>query len=159
MISYEQLPSETRVWIYQSNRPLVEEESARAKVALEDFARQWVSHNNQLHAYCDVWHQRFIVMMVDETRAGASGCSIDKSVHFLQALGAQLSVDLFDRMVFTYRDEEGIHSVTRDEFAKLYNSGKIDDQTIVFDTLVSNKAELERSLEKPLHQSWHARFV
>jgi DNA polymerase I-like protein with 3'-5' exonuclease and polymerase domains len=159
MVAYEHLPSETRVWIYPSNRPLNSNELEQAREALADFARQWVSHNHQLNAHCDVWHNRFFVMMVDETRAGASGCSIDKSVHFLQALSAQLQLDLFDRMIFSYKEGDTIHSVSRDEFVQRFRQGDIHDDTTVFDPLVTTKAELEAAFEKPLKQSWHRRFV
>ncbi len=113
-----------------------------------------------MHAAGEVLHHRFIVLAVDETRAGASGCSIDASVKFLQQLQGELKTDLFDRMQFTYRDAGGsLHTVAREEFAERYRQGKITDETPVFDTLVTRLADLQTDFEKPLAQSWHARMV
>jgi hypothetical protein len=49
-----------------------------------NFCIQWTAHGANLKAYGEVRHHRFIVMIVDETAAGASGCSIDKSIHFIR---------------------------------------------------------------------------
>ena len=106
MTAYEQLPPSTRVWVYQSNKPFADGQVPEIRKHVQEFATKWVSHNRQLHSFADVLHNRFIVLMVDESQAGASGCSIDASVHFLQALQQHYQVDLFDRMVFSYKAGE-----------------------------------------------------
>ena len=159
MNDYATLPASTRVWIYHSNRPFDDQELPMVKVKLQQFARQWVSHNRQLRAHGDILHNRFVVLMVDESQSGASGCSIDSSVNFLKSLQAEHNVDLFDRMIFSYLDGEQVKSVSRDEFSALYEAGKITDDTPVFDTLVNNKGDFEQQWIKPLSQSWHKRMV
>ena len=159
MTRYEELPDTTRVWVYQSNKPFAENDLPEVKMHLDQFAKNWVSHNNSLRSYANVLHQRFVVLMVDESQAGASGCSIDKSVNFLKALQEKYQVDLFDRMIFAYMDGQEVKTVDRETFSRLYAEGKINDTTLVFDTLVKNKAELETGLLKPLGNSWHKRMV
>lgn len=155
----ETLPDTTRVWIYPANRLFAEDEVRRLRQQLRTFAEQWVSHNRQLRAFADVWHRRFIILMVDESQAGASGCSIDASVRFLKGLQAAYDVDLFDRMIFSYLDGDEVKTVSRDEFIHLYAQGIINDDTPVFDTLVSNVKDLRNGLVKPLSSSWHKRLV
>ena len=159
MTTYQELPASTRVWIYHSNVPFQDNLIPEVKMHLQQFARNWVSHNNQLRSFGDVLYNRLIVLMVDESMAGASGCSIDKSVNFLKALQDKYQVDLFDRMIFSYKDGEELRSADRDTFAQLYASGQINDETLVLDTLVKNKGEMEAGLFKPLGQSWHKRMV
>ena len=159
MTSVELLPETTRVWIYQSNRPFSAEEQTQLRPALQRFADQWVSHNQQLHSFADLYHDRFLVLMVDESHAGASGCSIDSSVRFIKQIESALGVDLFDRMRFSYKDGAEVRTVPRDEFAKLYADGKINDDTLVFDTLVNNKKSFDESFVKRLGDSWHKRMV
>ncbi len=118
-----------------------------------------MSHNRQLKAFGDLIHRQFIVLMVDESQAGASGCSIDSSVRFIKALQAEYQLDLFDRMTFTYLEGEEVKTANRDTFSALYQAGTIDDSTLVFDTLVDNKAKFETAWIKPLGQSWHKRMV
>lgn len=157
--SYQQFPDSARVWIYQSSQPFPGEALDGLRQKIQDFAKSWVSHDRRLNAYADVWYQRFIVLMVDEGQADASGCSIDTSVRFLKALQSEYGVDLFDRMRFSYRKGEQIFTVPREVFAEKYAAGEIDDHTLVFDTMITNKGDIERSWEKTLGQSWHKRMV
>ena len=153
------LPPTTRVWIYQSNRPFSQQELPQLKSHLQQFAQSWVSHNHQLRAHADVLHDQFLVLMVDESMAGASGCSIDKSVHFMQQLEQSYHTNLFDRMTFAWKDGAEVKTASSADFADLYKSGAINDQTLVFDNLVKTKGELEEKWLKPLNESWHRRFV
>lgn len=150
---------QSRVWIYQADRPLSEADIAAINPQLQSFAEQWVSHNRQLKAAGFVLYDRFVVLMVDENAADASGCSIDKSVAFMKRLGAAYERDFFDRMRFTYRAGDGLHTVSRDEFEALLAAGRIDADTLVCDTLVNTKEGLEQHFLKRLADSWHARLV
>lgn len=155
----EILPDTTRVWIYQANQPIAEKLVPEVRQKIQDFAQSWVSHNRALRSYGDLLHNRFVVLLVDESQAGASGCSIDSSVRFLKSLQTEYSVDLFDRMVFSIKQEDEVISLDRETFANWYADGKINDDTLVFDTLVSNKKDLLANWIKPLGKSWHKRMV
>jgi len=159
MDQYDNLSPQSRVWIYQSNRPLSEEETNALNIELADFAASWTSHNQQLHSFAKVYHQHFIVLMVDETQAGASGCSIDKSVHFIQRLQQKHNLNLMDRMCFAYRAGTDIKLASAAEFNALFAAGEINKDSQVFDNLIKTKADLETEWEKKLADSWHMRFV
>lgn len=153
------LSSSSRVWIYQANPAFAEKDLSELQAILNQFAAQWVSHSRQLQAVAEVRYGRFIVLMVDESQAGASGCSIDSSVRFMKQLEQKYKVDLFDRMIFAYQQKGKVLTADRDTFAKLYQQNVIDDNTLVFDNLVNTKADLEQKWLKPLHESWHMRMV
>jgi len=159
MNTYDAMPDNSKVWIYQSNRPFTEEELIKLQPILAQFANQWVSHNRQLKSFGQVFHNQFVVLMVDETQAGASGCSIDSSVHFMKKIEDDFQVNLFDRMRFTFKDGDQIKTASRDEFSKLYAAGTINDETMVFDTLVKTKKDFQEALTKRLGESWHKRMV
>ena len=159
MTAMQDFPASTRVWVYQADRPFTPTESVQLKEIVDRFAQHWASHNRQLRAHGDLLHGRFILLMVDENQADASGCSIDKSVHFLQQVETEFGVGLFDRMTFTWMDEGEVKAADSMEFARLYQAGEINDQTLVFDNLVKTKGELDEKWLRPLAQSWHKRFV
>ena len=159
MTNYEILPDSTRVWIYQAKAPFPEGMMKQLKQHLTQFATNWISHNNQLKSHAAIYHNQFIVLMVDESQAGASGCSIDKSVHFLQQLEQHYGIELFDRLTFTYKEGEAIKTAHKTHFSELYQSGKITDDTLVFDNLITTKAAFETAWLKPLKDSWHKRMV
>lgn len=153
------LPDSARVWIYQADRPFPREAVPAVRTRVRQFVEQWVSHNRRLQAYGDVLHDRFIVLMVDERHAGASGCSIDSSVYFLKALQQDYGVDLFDRMRFSYLDGEDVETVDRETFERRFREGAITEETLVFDPLVATKGDLDRRFIKPLKDSWHLRLL
>ncbi len=153
------LPSDSRVWIYQSNRILNPSERDKIQQYLNQFTVQWTSHSQALKANAMVVHDCFLVLMVDESQAGASGCSIDKSVHFMQQIGQEFELDLFDRMSFAFQKDQKIEVVPKDTFVALYTQGIIDDNTLVFNNLVKNKKEFETQWLVPLKDSWHKNFV
>ncbi|TXF89819.1 hypothetical protein FUA23_09035 [Neolewinella aurantiaca] len=156
----DQLIPESRIWIYGSERALTDAETTTIKARLQEFVAGWVSHRRELKAAADVLHNRFLVVGVDESQAEASGCSIDGSVRFIQELGAELGIDFFNRMRFSYRDGNGnIHTVGREEFKELYKNGSLENDTIVFDPLVKELGELRQIFERPLEDSWHSRMV
>lgn len=159
MLTTDQLADSSRVWIYQSSRPFTDSELPEVRTYIKQFAEQWVSHNRALRSFAEVYHNLFIVLMVDESQAGASGCSIDSSVHFLQKLGAHYQVDLFDRMTFAYKEGATVKTAQRNTFKKLYTDRTIHDKTLVFDNLVSTKSDFEQAWVKPLSESWHKRMV
>lgn len=160
MSALNRLPGESRVWIYGAERALSEVEVITIRAELQDFVANWVSHRRELDAAADVLHDRFLVIAVDESKAEASGCSIDGSVRFLQELGARLGIDFFNRMIFSYRDDAGaIHTVPREEFKVRYKAGQLENETIVFDPLVKELGELRQIFERPLEDSWHSRMV
>ena len=113
MNNYDQLSPESRVWIYQSSTAFDEEEVATLNQQLANFSRNWVSHNRALKSFASVYHNRFIVLMVDETQAGASGCSIDKSVHFIKQIEQHYGVSLFDRMSFAFKNDDEITAICK----------------------------------------------
>ena len=158
--SLEKLAPESRVWIYGAERALTKEETKIVRNRAQEFVSSWVSHSKDLDAGADVLHNRFLVLAVDETQAEASGCSIDGSVNFVKSLGAEIGVDFFNRMRFSYRDEAGkIHTVGREEFKLLYSQGQLKNDSIVFDPLVKELGELRQIFERPLEDSWHSRMV
>lgn len=156
---FETFPASSRVWIYQSKAAFSEANVTKIRQHITAFTQRWVSHNRALQATGDVLHGRFIVLMVDESMADASGCSIDSSVHFIKGVEQEYGVDLFDRMTFTYKKNNTVHAADREQFTNLYASGEIDDDTIVFDNLVNTKADFDQRWKVRLGDSWHKRMV
>lgn len=149
---------QSRVWIYQSDKPLYDEQVKELQDQLSNFAAEWTAHNHQLKAKAEVRYNRFLILIVDESQAGASGCSIDKSVNFMKKLEQQFSISLFDRFNFAYRDGEQVLSLPRHSFEEMLKEGKINKQTIVFNNLVQNLSELQTKWEVPFKDSWHVQL-
>lgn len=155
----EQLPDSARVWIYQSDRPFTDDEVSVIRSQVNSFINEWTAHSQQLAAAGDVLFERFIVLAVDERQAGASGCSIDKSVHFIKGVESQFNVALFDRMNFAFLQDDEVAVLPSSDFTQLYASQGLHEDTLVFDNLIQTIGDMKRGWIKPLKLSWHKRFV
>ncbi len=145
-----------RIWIYQANRKLNTEEAKMLLDRMDKFTEQWTAHGKQLAAQALLRYNQFLIIRVNEALAKATGCSIDKSTDTLKQVQKELGLDFFDRMQIAYRDGDDIKTVSRSEFEKLIENGKVDENTIVFNNMVVNSQELELNWEVPLKDSWHA---
>lgn len=159
LVDFNSLPDTARVWIYQANRSFTETEIEEIEHNLEAFITQWTAHGAQLQAGFVTRYNRFIVIGLDQSHAGASGCSIDASVHFIQALEKKYGVDLLDRMNVSFKQGEYIAYKTLKDFKKMAKDKAISKNTIVFNNLVTNKIEFLEHWEIPASESWHSRFV
>ena len=153
------LPDHARIWIYQANKEIPAGYRPRIGEAIDRFANEWVSHNRELVAAGELVDGRFIVLAVDDSRVGPSGCSIDSSVRFIQSLGDTLDVDFFDRLNFAYERDGAISTAHKDDFKELYAAGAIDDKTTVYDNLVKTVGDFRMRWKIPLGNSWMKRFV
>ena len=146
----------SRIWIYQSHRILNSDEEDRIMVMLNNFTSQWLAHGHALAAHGEILHQQFIILSVDEAVAGATGCSIDKSLYLMKEIEKEFDLNLFDRFRIAYRENESIINCSREEFEEQIKSGHITDHTLVFNNLISKRKELQNGWEIPLKDSWHA---
>ena len=148
----------SRVWIYQSDRILSPEEVKQIQEKLDGFTSQWLAHGHELLALAEIRYNQFIIISVDEQQAGATGCSIDKSVNLMQQIEQDLNINLFNRFALAYRDREGIQTVNRNDFEKLLETKIITPETIVFNNLVTTRKELATNWEVAFRHSWHAQI-
>jgi hypothetical protein len=153
------MPPDARVWVYQSNKTLTGAELKAIREEGEQFIAGWSAHGAALRAAFEILHDRFVVIAVDEKQALASGCSIDKSVHFIKNLEQKFNLNFFDRMQVAYRNGSGILACSLSEFEKLAEQNQVDENTIVFNNMVSNKTAFEKEWEVPLKQSWQSRVL
>ena len=125
---------------------------------LNEFVNQWTAHKLEVTGFGTLLHNRFVMLAADETHVGVSGCSVDSSVRFIRELGQLFNVNFFDRWLVAYTKGGEVVSCTRDEFEKLLQSGGVDENTIVYNTLAQTKAELDAKWELPYKDSWLAKL-
>jgi len=158
-VEAETLSADSRVWVYQASREFSGEEINSIGELTREFLAGWTAHNNALNAGFEIRYNRFLILMVDEKSAGASGCSIDKSVHFIKSLEKKFGIDFFDRMSFAYKKDGAVETVNKIEFNKLYSKGILNSDSIVFNNLIETREQLATRWEIPLKNSWHVSYL
>jgi chemotaxis regulatin CheY-phosphate phosphatase CheZ len=158
LINFQDLPETSRVWIYQCNRSFSVSELQEISKKISRFLNSWTAHGTELNAGFEIQYKRFIVIGLDQNLQTATGCSIDASVHFIQELEQEYSVNLIDKMNVSYKQGNFVAYKPLKEFKTMAKNRAVSKKTIVFNNLVQNKAEYLHHWEVPASESWHNRF-
>ena len=97
-VNFDELPLQSRVWVFQSNRMMSPDEQSSIDDAVKHFVQKWSTHGVQMLASHILFHNCFVVIAADEQKQAASGCSIDSFTALFKAFGTQYNLSFFDRM-------------------------------------------------------------
>ncbi len=158
LVPFEEMPGNARVWIYQADRTFNENEVEIIHSVCTEFFQSWAAHGNPLKNSFKVFHDKFLVISVDESYNQASGCSIDSSVAVVRQLETQLSVSFFDRTRVSFIADGRIFDTPMTEIKDLIGKGTVQKETLTFNNLVTNIDELNEKWTVPAGESWLSRY-
>ncbi len=157
LLQIEDLPDSARTWVFGADRELDDGATDLLLREADRFLSQWHAHGAPLTTGRDWKYGRFLTVAVDQSTAGASGCSIDGLFRSLKALEPRLGSSLVTSGVVFYRGRKGaIECVNRERFTALSAEGKITPKTRVFDPTVTTVGEWRARFELDAAQSWHS---
>jgi len=157
-IPFEEIASESRVWVYQSNRPFSNDEVLNIEQNGKAFMDQWQTHGKPLKSSIKVFHHQFLVIAVDESYCQTSGCSIDSSVGFVRQIEEALKVDFFDRANIAFMSEGKVQMASLNQLKSKVGEGSITKDTLTFNNLVEDKSTFEKEWLVPSGDTWLARY-
>src|SRR4026209_1560262 len=102
-IPFSSLPADARLWIFAAERPLSPDEQDRLLGVVDEFLDQWKAHGHPLSAGRELRYGPVLLVAVDESQEGASGCSIDAMTRSLSELERQLGVEIANHGPVLYR--------------------------------------------------------
>jgi hypothetical protein len=130
-IDFDKISQNARIWVYQTNRQLTDNEALTIEKFLKPAVNQWAAHGASLLASAKILHNRFVLIALDEIQNEASGCSIDASTRWFKELGEALNVDFFDRSQAYFEGDE-IKTFSVFQAKKAVESGLVSPETIIF---------------------------
>ncbi|MEK8180710.1 ABC transporter ATPase [Flavobacterium buctense] len=157
-VPFEDLPEDSKIWIYPSNRKFSDDEMTEIDRDIKMFVENWSAHGTGLEASYLLKYNRFIIFAVNQEVQQATGCSIDSSVAFIQSLEQKYGVDLLDKMNVTFKNGEHIAHKSLLDFKRMAKEKAVTANTIVFNNLVNSIEEFNENWEVPAGESWHSRF-
>ena len=157
LVQIEDLPNNARTWVFGADRDLDKGATDLLLNEVDRFLSQWHAHGSPLTAARDWKYGRFLTISVDQSTAGASGCSIDGLFRSLKAMEPRLGASLVTSGLVFYRDKKGvIQTVDRERFTALSTEGKVSRKTQVFDPTVTTLGEWRARFELDAAHSWHS---
>ncbi len=158
-IDFSLLPDTSRVWVYQADRSFTNDERQEIERQLIPFVQNWKRHGEDLKASFQIKYNQFIILAVDESFTNVSGCSIDASVHIIKEIQKKFGIDLLNKMNVTFKDGNNVNIVSLSAFKEFAKLDKVTSNTLVFNNMITSKADLDASWEVKASDSWHAKFL
>jgi len=157
-IPFEEMPAGARIWVYQSDRKLTPEEENVVSDKLQAFCEQWNTHGSRMPTSFDIKYSKFIILSVDESQLGASGCSIDSSVKVLRNIEEKLNINLLNQGKISFMDGEEVTTTTLPEVKGYIASRKLEKDTYIFNPVVDKKQDLSEKWLITAKESWLKRY-
>lgn len=155
LVPFETLPDAARVWVFGSDAPLGDESTNVLLKSVDEYLEGWKAHGAPLTVGREWRDGRFLVVAVDQSTAGASGCSIDGLFRVLQQLERSAGANLVGGGRVFYRDNHGaVQCVGRGDVADLARGGAITEDTVVFDTSLTDLGTWRACFERAAKQCW-----
>lgn len=151
--------NQNRIWIYQLDRVLSNDEASNILDKCNVFCDGWNAHGNLLDAKAFVKYNSFVVLSVNESAAEASGCSIDSSVHFLKKIAEEYKLNLFDRLTVAFLVDDKIQFIHSSKLDEAFETGKIESDSLAFNNTILTENELESDWLIPLSSHWSHRMI
>lgn len=159
LVNFESLAPSSRIWVYQADREFLESELEIVTTKIEAFVAAWKRHGEGLKASYQIKYNQFIMLAVDEEYNGVSGCSIDSSVNLMKQFERAFDLDLTNKLNVSFKNNNNINVVSLADFQKFVKLGKINEETIVFNNMITTKEDLSNKWEVEAKESWHQKYL
>jgi hypothetical protein len=144
----------SRVWIYQADRPFTDEQIIEVDEQLLNFYSQWQSHGAPVKGWAKCLYKQFIVVLADVAHMGIGGCSTDSMVRIIKSFERQYAINLFDRLTLTFLINDKVQPLPMQQVSYALEKGFIETDSLLFNNLVDTKSALLQEWLVPLNKSW-----
>ena len=159
IVDFKNMPDDSRIWIYQSDRDLVELEKSIIDNKISLFLDSWQAHGKDLECSYSIIHKRFIIIAVNENVNPIGGCSIDYSLQLINDISDSIQVNLLNRLIVNFRIDNKISSASLNDLKSKIKDGTLSSETIIFNTAINTKGELLDNFEVNIGSSWLSKFL
>ena len=153
LVNFNTIADQSRIWIYAAEHKLTNDQENYILDHISVHLQNWEAHKVSLTAGVTILENHFIIIALDESKNGASGCSIDTLQNKIQEIEKELSISLLNRLNIFCRIEDTIKCIPTTKLAEHANK-----ETLFYDLTIQKKSELSNWL-KPIEEGWCAAII
>ena len=153
LVDFNTTADQSRIWIYAAEHKLTNDQEKHILKSISDHLQNWEAHKVPLTAGITILENHFIVVALDDSEYGASGCSIDTLQKLIQNLEKELSISLLNRLNVFCKIDDNIKCISTTKLAEHANK-----ETLFYDFTIQKKSELSNWL-KPIEDGWCANII
>ena len=158
-VRFSDLPDNSKIWIYTSNRELSDDEVNKIEGFSNKFLNSWTSHGVKVEASVLIPYNHFIIICANQKNQNLSGCSIDDSIRFVKTIEEDLDISLLNREIVIFKDGEDIKKINFKNLKSEVSNGNIGPETIVFNNLIDTKKDYINNWETSASNSWLNNYI
>lgn len=158
-VEFDRMPNDARAWIYMADRKIGASDGGVLHAILGTFTAEWAAHGVPLRASYRIADDRFLILAVDESHHGPSGCSIDSSVGALRRIREATGIDFLDRKGVAFASADEIAVIRLEELKQKYREGVWNGRTLTFNTLAKTVGEFRSAWKVPAEATWLKRYL
>lgn len=157
---FSNYPPNSKVWVFQADRFLSEDDFARISALCQTFVSQWKAHDIPVIADYKGLYQTFLVFSVSNHGEQTSGCSIDTLLHLIKRLETQFQVSFTNRFVVAYRktEEAPLELYKHTELVDKLTKG-VAPLGFIYNNSLSVLKDLQNNWLIPVEKSWLSTFL
>ena len=153
LVDFNTITDQSRIWIYAAEHKLTNDQENYILNHISVHLQNWEAHKVPLTAGLTILENHFIIIALDESKNGASGCSIDTLQNKIQEIEKELSVSLLNRLNIFCKIDDTIKCIPTTKLAE--NANK---ETLFYDLTIQKKSELANWL-KSIKEGWCSSFL
>ena len=159
IVDFKKIPNWCKLWVFPSSRKFYPQEIEGLKQRIEEFLGNWTNEGQSLDCSYQLKYDRFLIISVDNSEINLSLRAHDTLTAFILELEKFYDIVLLDKINVCYKQGEFVQYKDLKEFKKMMKSKGVSKKTVVFDNMITTKAELENDWEINIMDSWLGRFL
>ena len=154
-IDFNQLPENSRLWIYGSSRTINEEDKVKIHKIIFPFLQNWQHHGKTLSCSYTILNNHFLIVGLDETINPTGGCSMDGLKNIILKIDNNFNFNFFERLnVFLFLKNE-VKCISSKDLNQITD---VDQNSLIFNLNIEKKQDINDWLI-PIRDSWCKRFL
>jgi len=152
-IDFNQLPENSRLWVYGSSRKIHEEDKLKIHKIIVPFLQKWQHHGKSLTSSYTILNNHFLIVGLDESINPTGGCSMDGLQNII--LKIDYNFNFFERLnVFLFLENE-VKCISSKDINQI---PYVDQNSLMFNLNIEKKQDINGWLI-PIKDSWCKRFL
>ena len=150
----KEFSDQTKLWFFLAEKPFSKQQAESICQAAIHFTQEWAAHGKALSAELYVVQNQALVLLADESVQQATGCSIDKAMHFIRDWEQILGQSLTQRMLLPLYTDNGLNIINLTDLEKTEV-----ENGVLWNVYVDRAGEYRHKPTIPLAESWASRYL
>ena len=154
-VDFNKISDNSRVWLYSSETKITDKQELFINNKLFAFLSTWQHHGIDLFCSSKIFHNRFIIVALDENLNSVGGCAMDKLQELILNFEDELKISLFSRLNIFIHQKNDIECISLN---KLKYHKNINKDSLFYDLTITKKQQINSWLKR-IGDGWCSRFL